>query len=321
MTGSVSAGKALAEKITFPVHSVYRHTVNISVKSEIYALHPERISMTPLSLAIPLDGSEFDIFAAAAKENGRVKILLTPEKKEDSGWSDGESELQAVLAAGRRRWTAGRWNSWEPRLQVRLGKERLLLLGRLTAEFLRKYGRKKGGFGSAAALADTSFREQKTVSLETLLEERLQEMVWNLLDKGNPRQEGFAEQLVSFVGLGVGLTPSGDDFLEGVLLAFQTAQFPDTEQIREKLEKTLWKASAGTNDISGQYLRCACRGEYGIRFHRLMQACEEPQEQTAEREIWSALELTAGIGHSSGTDTLNGLLAGIRLLCGRDAGR
>ena len=120
--------------------------------------------------------------------------------------------------------------------------------------------------------------------------------------------EGLKRAVAAMIGLGVGLTPSGDDFLVGLLLALSVGLPGRMEPVLEELKAHIRRFSGGTNDISRQYLLCACRGEYSLRLHELLQAGAEG------KGIRTALEKTAEIGHSSGVDTLNGLLAGIKII-------
>ncbi len=105
-----------------------------------------------------------------------------------------------------------------------------------------------------------------------------------------------ATALRALIGLGLGLTPGGDDFLCGVLagsiLADQTAHpFASclASQIREHL--------ADTNDISAAFLSCALIGQFSLAVNRL----------TSLPSSEEMLSIFCEIGHSSGTDTLCGV--------------
>ena len=91
--------------------------------------------------------------------------------------------------------------------------------------------------------------------------------------------EDLRRTLQKIIGLGEGLTPSGDDFA--------------------LLHKT--------NDVSAQMLRFALEGRFSEPLVRLAQA-RQPADRLA------ALEAVASIGHTSGLDTLCGVRWGLKLL-------
>jgi hypothetical protein len=105
--------------------------------------------------------------------------------------------------------------------------------------------------------------------------------------------EPEAEMLI---GLGPGLTPSGDDYLGGVLLALNQLQ-------RASQARALWRwlepRLARTSDISGAHLRAAAAGEAHEALHAVLAGD-------------LALEKLDGVGHTSGWDALAGVVAVLR---------
>lgn len=109
-----------------------------------------------------------------------------------------------------------------------------------------------------------------------------------------------AEQLAQLVGLGIGLTPSGDDFLCGVLagLIFSNAQ---NHPFAQCLRAEIVAHSPDTNDISRTFLACAVQRQFSLSVLRL--AALPPAEKILQEFL--------AIGHSSGIDTLCGLAFGV----------
>lgn len=108
--------------------------------------------------------------------------------------------------------------------------------------------------------------------------------------------EEAAERLGRLIGLGLGLTPGGDDFLCGVLAGLTlcgSAGHPFTLALREQICSRL----GDTNAISAAFLRCALEGQFSLAVNSLLSL-------PAREEIFSAF---SAIGHSSGTDTLCGI--------------
>ena len=149
-------------------------------------------------------------------------------------------------------------------------------------------------------------------------------------------EANFEKQICSLIGLGPGLTPSGDDFLTGMLLAFSLQKSIGTyiktgirtdirknigmEQDREivitkeldKKQKQICKVVnenlERTNDISKEYLLCAIENRFGELYHKLQ---EQIYCGNVQQDIFRKIVHT---GHSSGLDTLNGLAVGLKMI-------
>ena len=109
------------------------------------------------------------------------------------------------------------------------------------------------------------------------------------------------DEAQTLIGLGPGLTPSGDDYLGGVLIALH--QFGRQSQARSLwrwLEPRLERTSA----ISAAHLAAAAQGEGHEALHACLHAlCSE----TAD---WpSVLSQLDAVGHCSGWDSLAGAAA------------
>ena len=101
-------------------------------------------------------------------------------------------------------------------------------------------------------------------------------------------------------GLGVGLTPAGDDFLTGVMLWAWLAQPAPRELCRAILEAS----SARTSALSAAFLRVAVEGECSAAWHRLLDALASGNRG----QVVSAVGNTVSHGHTSGADALAGFL-------------
>jgi hypothetical protein len=111
----------------------------------------------------------------------------------------------------------------------------------------------------------------------------------------------------ALIGLGPGLTPAGDDFVGGALIALRAAghaAFAD-----RVAAWALALAEEGTGKISRAHLRCAAAGEGHEALHALL-ANLGKQRQAIE----CSLAALARIGHSSGLDAAAGALLALDLL-------
>ena len=101
-------------------------------------------------------------------------------------------------------------------------------------------------------------------------------------------------------GLGQGLTPSGDDFIMGAILAAWIIHPPNIAKV---LAKDLASTAASlTTSLSAAWLRSAGKGEAGSLWHYFFDALLSENIMT----IQGALEKLHNLGHTSGDDALAG---------------
>jgi hypothetical protein len=111
----------------------------------------------------------------------------------------------------------------------------------------------------------------------------------------------LADEAAMLVGLGPGLTPSGDDYLGGVMLALHHVH-------RATQARGLWRwlepRLSRTSPISGAHLAAAAAGEGHEALHEALAHLFQG------RAGWpAALDRLDAIGHCSGWDALAGFAA------------
>ncbi|PAY05248.1 hypothetical protein CK489_32240 [Bradyrhizobium sp. UFLA03-84] len=111
--------------------------------------------------------------------------------------------------------------------------------------------------------------------------------------------------LGSLIGLGPGLTPSGDDLIGGALIAL--AALGRTE-CRDALWEQCRALLDGTNDISRVHLRAAALGYGAAALHAAIHATMSGEGAGFRR----ALAALTAIGHTSGLDAFAGSLVVLR---------
>ena len=121
-----------------------------------------------------------------------------------------------------------------------------------------------------------------------------------------------AEELV---GLGEGLTPSGDDFVGGLLYSFRRLRDIDASQgrlERRELDLFLSRSRRRTNLISYTLLRDHAGGHASAALHQFVDALlfGGPRHRMGAL----AMQLTA-VGHSTGWDLLTGVVVGMMSTC------
>lgn len=113
----------------------------------------------------------------------------------------------------------------------------------------------------------------------------------------------------SLIGLGYGLTPSGDDFLVGYLTGLWCTAGANPSRMRflQALGSELSEASRNTNEISGAYLRSAAKGHVSEPMAKLAQQLSRADTMSSVRAV---TQTALQVGHTSGSDGLLGMLLG-----------
>lgn len=106
------------------------------------------------------------------------------------------------------------------------------------------------------------------------------------------------------IGLGLGLTPSGDDMLAGYLIGLLAGDAHDTYQQLLTFIQRYWHT---TTTASQDMLDQASKGWTTARIEDVLTALTMPETLG----LYEALQAQCTIGHSSGIDTLIGLFAGL----------
>jgi hypothetical protein len=112
------------------------------------------------------------------------------------------------------------------------------------------------------------------------------------------------------LGLGEGLTPSGDDLLVGLLAVLHAAGRAKALLPPPVRRRFLRDVMDGTSDLSAEFLRSAVHGDFSEPVVLLVRSLFAP----VPREWRSRARALAAVGHSSGVDAMVGMILGSRLL-------
>lgn len=279
--------QTLACPLKWRVHSVYRKTINIQSGSHLLALQASHSPVSPVSLVTVLETQDFNGLDIKAGQPVTVEGTLIRMGGEGNGepvtfdWQ-GSSVFDSLMREGE--WgSAGKLVSTD-----RPGSAD----GQTHAAKIRKALELShtGGFRTIfiPGLPDDNFL------VNAASRKRLSACL-SFSEHGD--YEGAAAELSGLIGLGIGLTPSGDDFLCGVLAGFILSgrtNHPLFSPLRLKIRENLM----GTNDISRAFLQCALEYNFSKPIKELPGAA-------SAGDICRAFE---EIGHSSGMDTLCGVL-------------
>lgn len=124
-------------------------------------------------------------------------------------------------------------------------------------------------------------------------------------------EEDAANRLVTVLGSGVGLTPSADDAVAGLLLTARAlAATPAQALAAARLGQHVAEAARSrTNAVSAALLLHAGQGRGA---GQLVAAVSALTQGWPDPELADALGALVGVGHTSGTDTACGILATLR---------
>lgn len=113
-----------------------------------------------------------------------------------------------------------------------------------------------------------------------------------------------AECMAHFFGRGIGLTPSGDDFLSGILMV--EAFFTDHAVWKNTLKRFL--KNHITTDVSYSYYDCLLNGYVSENFKNLFCNISIQVDKTKAKRL---IKNVTNYGHTSGYDTLFGILTAL----------
>lgn len=136
------------------------------------------------------------------------------------------------------------------------------------------------------------------------------EAMRNLVSTAQRYDLADTSAIKSLIGLGSGLTPSGDDLLAGFMSGLWCTVRDQSEQIKfvSDLGRVIIHQSEKTNDISRTYLYHAVQGQVSSRLADLAGAISRGETPNHLADI---AEAAMQVGHTSGMDTVTGLLIGL----------
>jgi hypothetical protein len=141
------------------------------------------------------------------------------------------------------------------------------------------------------------------IELSRMLEERTGLLLSGLL---NNRMSESIENARNLIGLGPGLTPSGDDFLVGLFTVLNIQKSP-LHPLKEFCKEVVKLAKPLTNEISYMALQKASIGKVRESIISLVNSILDGTEE----DLILSLNKVLKIGSSSGTDIAFGIVCGL----------
>jgi hypothetical protein len=171
----------------------------------------------------------------------------------------------------------------------------------LNLGFLENSVKKLSPSHSLAFVLDPLRRSEFTSSFESEYVKRIDLAVQEILS-GN-----ILIGVGSIKGLGPGLTPAGDDFNSGLLIALNLVGKICRWDMQKSI-KLVWQEAVGSNLFTNAFLLCASRGLLFNKFRNLLNAVLYSDENI----IIKNTEAVLSMGETSGADQLVGFLIGMK---------
>ncbi|TKS59326.1 MAG: hypothetical protein EWM72_02338 [Nitrospira sp.] len=277
------------------IHSVFHHACNVSLKSdELLTLVSSEKGNFPQGIRLETSPkftflNQLRVGQPVACRGGIIRISgsdLSIDLRTASHW---HVDLKGLRVDLHQRDTAQAWAvAW-----VELGKHR----------------RGDGISGMIAAIPLPRQNPVTSPGIKILVERAVQTLPALINATRNFQVEGAITAIRPLIGLGPGLTPSGDDFIVGYLAGLWSTAGSDSSRLRFISTVGAWlsQAAVGTNAISYTYIKSAVKGNISEPIVTLAQRFGQANNMDSVRE---AAGTALQVGDTSGADGVLGLLLG-----------
>ena len=311
-------GELKSKEVRGTVTGIYDHSVNIETEDRfLINLGINRLVITPRSILIAEEdfsrylnlkislGAHISMFQDAIYIPS-IKLRIFTEKARKY---DPKCKVSGVLLAKdkiERNLTAALIY-----VETEGGERRMRSYFPLAGYFLERYSfiRRLNRGESKAILLSSHFRQETSFF-------DFKKVLWNKIDSlmesvGNYDGRRIQEGIRNLIGLGPGLTPSGDDFLSGFVSAGMILGNRREEQ-RQFIKRIGWmlvkESRDRTNTISRSMFEDASNGEISEPATRMIESTVLTEDIETIRQSAKSL---SSIGACSGEDLLNGMAVGI----------
>lgn len=174
---------------------------------------------------------------------------------------------------------------------------------------LATYHRRSGLLGFAELFGHSEGRSIASATSVVLMQQAAHTIPALLRATNGFQCDDAMTSIRPLIGLGPGLTPSGDDFLVGYLAGLWCTAHTNPSRMRflTVLGSELSEAARNTNDISYTHLRSATMGHASEPIAKLAQQLSHMNNMNGVR---AATQTALQVGHTSGRDGVLGLLLG-----------
>ncbi|MFN4133564.1 MAG: DUF2877 domain-containing protein [Candidatus Hadarchaeales archaeon] len=275
------------------VHSVFEKAFNILMNGRLIGVGRKDVSPGPFNMIVDLPPNKnmrelkIERGIPVAVKNGKVMIgdFITIRISDASIWKPKTKTRAKSVEEIKRNW--------------RVGKETAISAGTMK------------GFGMLIPLIEKILSNEDVPQLEGA-EKAAYKYLTFLVDLVLRRKTTELEEPArGLIGLGAGLTPSGDDVLSGFMAALWwlcSSLGVGVEDVK-KINDAITAQARQTTLLSRQILDHASKGEVAERVEKLLEALLAGGAEDVERHVNDVIK----IGETSGTDMLLGILLGVKV--------
>jgi hypothetical protein len=271
------------------IHSIYSRTINfLDNKDNMYTIGSKNIDNSPFTLRI--DNRNISFEDLDLEEGNRLfkidnSLIIEDKVRIDLG-------SNCIL--------------WNPNVEKRRDLNRNLIMENIG--YFDDFILKKGSNGGCRYFYLENHLKVKT-HIPGLIEKELSRRIEVFLDA---LKDGNIDEVKinSLIGFGIGLTPSGDDFLTGFLSVLNIISTDYSNKIKRKLINLIDIDKIATTDVSKQMLSITLRGESREYILNFINAFLDEDK----KQFLLFLERLLNIGSSSGTDLAVGVVTAFILL-------
>lgn len=265
------------------VHSVFDNTVNIIVQDCLYALSSNDFVHTPMSILFNISSAEFQKLTF----NRNDQVCFNREGLSVNGYF--ASRKHAIIH-----------NDVINPFDFENDKDRLTSLQQDVLSFLKSFQTKGEMVNALKALLQQQHEDLSM--LGNYFFDQFQHI------KAATHTKKKVQLMAQLIGAGQGLTPSGDDFISGVLASLHyTLHVTSNPWILDDVVDKVTTKITSTTRISQEYLRFAMEGQFNAYVHQLFEQHQNNQP------VHDSLQKISTIGHSSGSDFLVGMYFGLEI--------
>lgn len=334
----------LSQETSGTVHSVYRKTINLAIGGTLAALQANGSPVSPISLITTLTSEEMEGLEISAGDFVTIKeniitiyrsncTVQTPidmntldNKKHKIEFSFKEAtvhDLNLLHSSGQINCIDSNANMTD--IYTDSNAQINALSNTVLHDLHENIKKSLAGISTGGFEVIFNHHVNDDTSMMLVAAKKKIERCTKLYIEEKYTETGT--ELARLIGLGIGLTPSGDDFLCGVLAGLiLTGQ---TESVfARSLHKAITEHLNDTVDVSAAFLRCALVGQFSLAVNHLItitydKSVREDTQSSRKQlnvqissiiaDVPTITENFLAIGHSSGTDTLCGIMYALEL--------
>ena len=194
------------------------------------------------------------------------------------------------------------WVCRVPEIKIDITSEEVIQSWSLVWKLLNQEQRVK----STEVVADDLFKSSAGSPLSQKLGAQVLQFVYSV-EKFDV--QGATQAAEKMIGLGPGVTPSGDDLLIGFLAGLWSVAGGNPTQVAfiHSFGNKLLHVAEQTNEISRTYLYHAAQGQFSSSLSTLAESI------ATGIQVEGATRNTMRVGHSSGMDSVTGMLIGLAI--------